>query len=108
MIAPARVAAATLSLLALGTFGIPESRADDPDDGIGRAASLAAACSGCHAGPAEGIVSLEGRDAETIVASLLAYKAETGDSTVMHRLARGYSDEEVRAIAAYLGAEGKN
>ncbi|MFN3233589.1 MAG: c-type cytochrome [Alphaproteobacteria bacterium] len=66
--------------------------------------SLAAACSGCHAGFAEGIVSLDGMDAETIAASLLSYKAAADGTSVMHRLARGYSEEDVRAIAAFLAA----
>jgi len=92
---------AVVACLALGALGPTESRADF---------ALAAACSGCHAGPAneatEGIVSLDGRDAETIAALFLRYKTETDGGTVMHRLARGYSDEEIAAIAAYLAAEG--
>jgi cytochrome c553 len=70
------------------------------------AAALAAACSGCHA-PAEtdAIPSLEGWSAEALAASLTALKAYAGGSTVMHRLARGYSDEEIATIAGYLGEE---
>ena len=63
--------------------------------------ALAASCSGCHAGGA--IVSLDDWDAEQIEASLSAYRVDEAGTTVMHRLARGYSEGEVRAIAAYLG-----
>lgn len=94
---PARLTGTLAVSLVLSALGPVESRAD---------AALAAACSGCHAGPAEGIASLEDRDAETIVRLLLQYKAEPQGWTVMHRLARGYSDEQVKAVAAYLAAEG--
>jgi cytochrome c553 len=30
------------------------------------------------------------------------YKSETSGTTVMHRLARGYTDEDIALIAAYL------
>lgn len=96
MSAAARLTGTVAVCLALGALGPMESRAD---------AAIAAACSGCHAGPAEGIVSLEDRDAKTIAGLLMQYKAEPDGGTVMHRLARGYSDEEIAAIAAYLAAE---
>ena len=102
MTGPTCLKGAVAAVLALGAFGATVSWAD----GTGRVASLAAACSGCHAGPAKGIVSLKGMDAETMSAALMAYKADAKGGTVMHRLARGYSDEEVKAIAAYLAAEG--
>jgi len=35
---------------------------------------------------------------------LLSYKSGDGE-TVMHRLARSYSDDQIREIAAYLGQE---
>ncbi len=101
---PARLTGIVAACLALAALGPTESQAD----GTGRAATLAAACSGCHAGPAVGIVSLKDRDTASLISLLQRYKAEPDGGTVMHRLARGYSDAEVKAIAAYLAAEKGN
>lgn len=73
--------------------------------GTGEAARLAAACSGCHAGPGAEIASLEGRSAGDIRAMLGAYKSERGGTTVMHRLSRGYTDTEIEAVSAYLATQ---
>lgn len=78
---------------------------DAPDAGdLGRAATLAAACSGCHSRDGTAIVGLGGRAADAIGSSLSAYKADAQGSSVMHRIARGYSDADIRMIAAHLAA----
>ena len=96
-------------LAVLAACGSPEEVEPDSDlsrqAGTGDVATLAASCSGCHAGTADGIPSLEGKSAEAIATSLMKYKAETEAGTVMHRLARGYSDEDVTAVSAYLAAK---
>jgi len=71
------------------------------------AARLSAACSGCHDGPGAALASLEGRSAEDLSGSLATYRAETDGTSVMHRLARGYSHEEIELISAYLARQGK-
>ena len=70
----------------------------------GQAALLSASCSGCHMDGGEAIASLAGYDAASVEMRLLSYKSSDGE-TVMHRLARSYSDEQIREIAAYLGQE---
>lgn len=37
-----------------------------------------------------------------------AYKTEESGTTVMHRLARGYTDEDIALIAAYLTTQDIN
>ncbi|MFT5774750.1 c-type cytochrome [Hyphomonas sp.] len=69
------------------------------------AASLAATCSGCHAGPGTGVPSIDRMDAGTLSARLAFYKTDADGTTVMHRIARGYSQAQVDAIGQYLGAE---
>lgn len=67
----------------------------------------AAACSGCHAVPArEGAAmpSLVGLDAERIAAAMLAYRRGEGAPTVMDRIARGFTEAEIRAIADWIAA----
>ena len=66
--------------------------------------ALASACSGCHATGGSAISDLSAWAAADIAASLQAYKSDTGGMTVMHRLARGYSEGEIDLIADYLAA----
>ena len=64
----------------------------------------AAACSGCH-GPAaigSAIPSLEGHAAADIVAQMEAFRTDQRPATVMNRIAKGFSEEETRAIAEWL------
>lgn len=67
----------------------------------------AASCSGCHS-PAPGVGAampgLGGLDADAIASAMAAYRTGERASTVMGRIARGFSDEESRAIAAWLAA----
>ncbi|TSD89402.1 cytochrome C [Mycobacterium sp. KBS0706] len=65
--------------------------------------SGAASCSGCHAaaGP---VPSLEGRPAAEIAAAMAAFRSGERPATVMDRIAKGFTDEETRAIAEWLAA----
>lgn len=67
----------------------------------------AASCSGCHSptpGVGAAVPGLSGLDAEAIASAMAAYRTGERASTVMGRIARGFSDEESRAIAAWLAA----
>jgi cytochrome c553 len=64
----------------------------------------AAACSGCHAEASDvdtPVPRLAGLDAAAIVAAMVAFRDGTREGTVMDRIARGFSDEEIQAIAAW-------
>jgi cytochrome subunit of sulfide dehydrogenase len=68
----------------------------------------AAACSGCHsANPqATGLLpSVAGRDADDVTAAMLQFKSGARPATVMDRIAKGFSEDEIRAIAAWLAAQ---
>ncbi len=60
----------------------------------------ASSCTGCH-GPA-GPMALDGRPAAEVVAAMTAFRNGQRPSTVMSRIARGFSDAEVRAIAEWF------
>jgi cytochrome c553 len=45
---------------------------------------------------------LAGQDAGAIVAAMQAFRSGQHPATVMDRIARGFSDEEVRAMAAWF------
>jgi cytochrome subunit of sulfide dehydrogenase len=63
----------------------------------------AASCLGCHpAAAADGpVAALAKLPARQIVAALQAYRSGTRPATVMDRIAKGFSDEEIDAIAQW-------
>jgi len=93
------VVAATM-VLALITPASAAGPADAPPG--------AASCSGCH--PASKLVDttvprLIGRNPDDIIAAMAAFKSGQLPSTVMNRLAKGFSDDEIKAMAAWYGAQ---
>jgi sulfide dehydrogenase cytochrome subunit len=75
-----------------------------------QARSWAAACANCHGtnGQAQpGMVSLAGVNKDEIVKKMLDFKAGRQPATIMHQLAKGYSDDQIQAIAAYFAAQKK-
>ena len=46
-----------------------------------------------------------GRDPAAILASMQAFRSGQTPSTVMDRIAKGFTDDEVKAIAAWYGAQ---
>jgi sulfide dehydrogenase cytochrome subunit len=70
---------------------------------LGSTAALAVSCSGCHREGGRAIVSLEGLSADDIEARFLMYRSSTVGDSAMHRMARGYTEEQIRLIADYLG-----
>jgi sulfide dehydrogenase cytochrome subunit len=65
-------------------------------------------CVACHgpAGSGQGsIPALAGRDANELAAAMRAFRANERPGTIMGRIARGYSDAEIAAIAAYFAQQ---
>ena len=68
----------------------------------------ALSCSGCHPSGSNvdtPVTRLIGRDPAAIVASMQAFRSGQTPSTVMDRIAKGFTDDEVKAIAAWYGAQ---
>ena len=68
----------------------------------------ASSCSGCHAtNPNAGttVPPLNGRSAGDIADAMNEYKAGKRPGTIMDRLAKGFSEEEIKAIAAWYAAQ---
>lgn len=68
----------------------------------------ATSCSGCHPPAASAetkLPPLRGQNAAEIVAAMEAFRSGERPSTVMGRIAKGFSDDEIRAIAAWLAAQ---
>lgn len=68
----------------------------------------ASSCNACH-GPGgrseAGIPPLAGRNADEMFRSMTEFKAGTRSAYVMHHHTRGYTDEELRAIAAWFSRQ---
>jgi cytochrome c553 len=79
-----------------------------PASAIDVAPAGAAACSGCHpisrwAGTP--FTRLVGRPAAEVVTAMQEFRAGKRPATVMDRIAKGFSDDEVKAIAAWYAAQ---
>lgn len=67
--------------------------------------SLAASCANCHgtAGVAqEGMESLAGASRDDLQRKLMDFKAGRKPATVMQQLAKGYTDEQLAALAQHF------
>ena len=96
---------AGLLLAACTRTPAPDTVITPPPAAFSRAATLTATCSGCHGeARAETLSALTGRSAEDLLSALSAYAHDDGN-TVMHRLARGYSDADIRIISEALGTK---
>lgn len=72
--------------------------------------SWAAGCANCHGtnGHAEkGMPPLAGKNGADMTEKLLAYKKGEAESTIMQQLAKGYTDEQLAAIAGYFATQKK-
>jgi cytochrome c553 len=68
----------------------------------------ASSCSGCHpatAGVATPVPRLAGRDAAQITTAMTEFRTGKRPATVMNRIAKGFTDDETKAIATYFAAQ---
>ena len=94
-----------LSLLLSGLLVVGMAGAE----GIRTPSMLANTCAGCHGtnGASAGDIMpiIGGLEKEYLYAVLSEYKSGERDSTIMGRIAKGYSDNELKAIASYLSSK---
>ena len=68
----------------------------------------AASCSGCHAASTKvetRVPRIAGRNPAEIVAAMEAFRSGQKPATVMDRIAKGFTEAEIRAIADWLGTQ---
>jgi cytochrome subunit of sulfide dehydrogenase len=75
-----------------------------------RVRALAATCANCHgtngaAVPNANVPGLAGLPASYTAEQMKAFKSGARPATVMHQLAKGYSDAQIDLIAAYFAAQ---
>ena len=74
--------------------------------------SLAANCAACHGTngrPAAGstLAGLAGKPREELLTAMSQFKAGTRPATLMHQLAKGYTDEELAALADHFSQQSR-
>ena len=68
----------------------------------------AASCSGCHpasAGVTSPVPRLAGLDRAAIIRAMQDFRSGRRAATVMDRIAKGFTDEEIRALAAWYATQ---
>ena len=93
-----------LLFAAVAAIGIGSAHGADPN--LGR--DIAANCANCHGTDGRsrgGVPSLAGRDAASIVKQVREFRDGTKSSTIMQQLAKGYTDSQIEAAAAYFAAQ---
>ena len=72
--------------------------------------SWAAACASCHGtnGNAQkGNEPLAGANKDDMLKKLMDFKSGAKPATIMHQLSKGYTDEQLAAIASWFAAQKK-
>jgi len=69
--------------------------------------SLAAGCAACHgtngrAAPGSTVAGLAGRSKEDLIQVMAQFKGGQRPATVMHQIAKGYTEAEIAAMADYF------
>ncbi|HEX2830910.1 MAG TPA: cytochrome c [Burkholderiales bacterium] len=92
----------TCALAIAGAVHFTPAAAQDPNAGR----NLSAACFTCHGtgGNSVGGVppGLAGRDSAELFQTMKDFQSGKRPATIMHQQARGYTDEQLKLIAAYI------
>lgn len=74
-----------------------------------RPRQLASACAICHGTDGRAVtrdvVSLAGLPREHIASQMRAFRDGQRPATVMHQIAKGYSDEQIETLAAFFAVQ---
>lgn len=71
--------------------------------------NMAASCAICHGTNGKAVtgdvVSLAGRSRDQIASEMRAFRDGQRSATVMHQIAKGYTDAQIDALAAWFAAQ---
>lgn len=104
-----RLALAACALLA-GQAALAQTAAPTPAAQRLYTRALAATCAHCHgtegrAVEGEALIRLAGLPKDYLLTQLLAFRTGDRKATIMHQITRGYSEEQLEAVAAYFAAQ---
>jgi cytochrome subunit of sulfide dehydrogenase len=92
----------TILLITMLVFALPQARAQD-------AQRLAAPCAICHGtegrAVTKDVVPLAGLPREHIASQMRAFRDGQRHATVMHQIAKGYSDAQIDTLATWFAAQ---
>jgi sulfide dehydrogenase cytochrome subunit len=102
------ISALALAVPAAAQAPAPAERYGAPIGSAGIPPPGAASCSGCH--PASASIDtpagrLIGRNSSDIITAVQAFRSGQRPATVMDRIAKGFTDDEIKAIADWYGAQ---
>lgn len=87
-------------------FVLGASTAYAADSSVGRGiAANCAACHGTNGRSNSAIPALAGRQKTEIIELMQAFKSGQRPATVMHQIAKGYTEEQIAAAAEYFAAQ---
>ncbi len=104
--AVAALATAVTALFILAAPLAAQAQATAPDMVLAR--NLAATCANCHGtnGNARGDMKpLAGMPADKLVALMADYRAGNLPATIMHQIVKGYTEDQIRLIAAHFAVQ---
>lgn len=86
------------------------SAADAADAQILYTQSLAATCANCHGTQGKSVKDpsvpgLAGRPSAYIIEQMQAFKTGTREATIMHQIAKGYTNEQIKQMADYFASQ---
>ena len=97
----------TLACLFAATAFAQSTHAAEPTDGrYGR--NLAGTCTGCHgtAGQSQGgMPVIAGQPRDELLRKMQEFRSGARPGTIMPQLAKGYTDAQLEAMAAYFAAQ---
>ena len=104
------IAAAGASLALAQTPAPPPPAFAPPNLTANGVRALAANCAACHgtngrAAPGSSVAGLAGKPSQEIVQAVTQFKEGTRPATLMHQIAKGYSDAEIAAVADYFAKQ---
>lgn len=105
-----RTGLSVLALLMTGLWSASALASTAQEQQRLRLRSLASSCAHCHgtdgqAVEGEALVRLAGLDRDYILNQLMAFRAGQRPATIMHQITKGYSQEQLEAVAAYFAAQ---
>jgi len=101
---------AACCLLSLSLLALAPASAGSADQQRLRTRALAATCAQCHgtdgrAVEGQALVRLAGLPKDYTLTQLLAFRTGQRPATIMHQITRGYSQEQLDAVATYFAAQ---
>jgi cytochrome subunit of sulfide dehydrogenase len=96
--------------VALCAFGIPLTSRATGETAPLEVRSLAATCAACHGTEGRALqgtamVPLAGYPKASLIAQMQAFRDGDRNATVMHQIARGYTEQQVETLATYFAAQ---